>query len=140
MQKVNNFNYRLNLALYQNREAEKDATVDLVVAVDSLNKAIANVGTSSVYDVYANALLLPEEYYNLSANKMQLNAGNTKSEEVELNVYSSQLIALVQEEYKKDMKFVLPVRIQNSTSYAINGKTNTIMFFFNVTYVDPGPE
>lgn len=140
VQKVNNFNYRLNLALYQNREAEKDATVDLVVAVDSLNKAIANVGTSSVYDVYANALLLPEEYYNLSANKMQLNAGNTKSEEVELNVYSSQLIALVQEEYKKDMKFVLPVRIQNSTSYAINGKTNTIMFFFNVTYVDPGPE
>ena len=90
VQKVNNFNYRLNLALYQNREAEKDATVDLVVAVDSLNKAIANVGTSSVYDVYANALLLPEEYYNLSANKMQLNAGNTKSEEVELNVYSSQ--------------------------------------------------
>ena len=46
----------------------------------------------------------------------------------------------IAEEYKKDMKFVLPVRIQNSTSYAINGKTNTIMFFFNVTYVDPGPE
>ena len=34
VQKVNNFNYRLNLALYQNREAWKDATVDLVVAVD----------------------------------------------------------------------------------------------------------
>lgn len=139
-QKVDNFNYRLNMALYQNRKADKDATVDLVVAVDTLNKAIASVGTSSVYDVYDGALLLPEEYYNFSANKMQLNAGSTKSEEVEVNVYSSQLIALVQEEYMEDKTFVLPVQIRNSNSYTINGKTNTIMFFFNVTYVDRGSE
>lgn len=38
------------------------------------------------------------------------------------------------------MTFVLPVQIQNSTSYSINDKTNTMMFFFNVTYVDPGEE
>ena len=66
-QKISNFNYRLNLALYQNRQAAKDAAVDLVVAADSLNKAIAQVGTSSAYDIYKNAELLPEEYYNLSA-------------------------------------------------------------------------
>lgn len=101
VQKVKNFNYRLNLALYQNRKAEKDATVDLVIASDSLKKAIALVGTSSVYTVYADAELLPEEYYNLSASKMELSAGSKKSEEVELNVYSSKLIALVQDEWKK---------------------------------------
>ena len=140
VQKVKNFNYRLNLALYQNRKAEKDATVDLVIASDSLKKAIALVGTSSVYTVYADAELLPEEYYNLSASKMELSAGSKKSEEVELNVYSSKLIALVQDEWKKDVTFVLPVQIQNSTSYSINDKTNTMMFFFNVTYVDPGEE
>lgn len=101
VQKVKNFNYRLNLALYQNRKAEKDATVDLVIASDSLKKAIALVGTSSVYTVYADAELLPEEYYNLSASKMELSAGSKKSEEVELNVYSTKLIALVQDEWKR---------------------------------------
>lgn len=140
VQKVENYNYRFNLALYQNRVAGKEATVDFVVAVDSLNKAIAKVGTSSVYEVYADAQLLPEDCYNLSATKMQLNAGTTESEEVELSVLSGQLIELVQKEYKKNMNFVLPLQIQNSTSYAINPKTNTMMFFFKVTYVDPGPE
>lgn len=140
VQKVENFSYRFNLALYQNRVAAKEATVDFVVAADSLKKAIAKVGTSSVYEVYADAQLLPEDCYNLSATKMQLNAGATESEEVELSVLSGQLIELVQKEYKKDMNFVLPLLIQNSTSYAINPKTNTMMFFFKVTYADPGPE
>lgn len=139
-QKVDNFNYRLNIALYQNRNAGKNAKVDLVIAVDSLNKAIAKVGTLSVYDVYKDAVILPQEYYSLTADKMELSAGNAKSEDVELSVYSGQLITLVQTEYKKDMNFVLPVQIQNSTSYSINGKTNTIMFFFKVSYSDPGPE
>lgn len=139
-QKVDNFNYRLNMVLYQNRNAEKNTKVDLVIAVDSLNKAIAKVGTLSVYDVYKDVVILPQEYYSLTSDKMELSAGNAKSEDVELNVHSAQLITLVQEEYKQDMNFVLPLQIQNSTSYAINPKTNTMMFFFKVTYVDPGPE
>lgn len=136
-QKVDNFSYRLNLALYQNRKAEKDATVDLVIAIDSLNKAIAMVGTSSIYDVFKDVELLPEEYYNLSASKMELSADSKISEEVELNVYSTKLITLIQDERKKSATFVLPIQVQNSSSYTINGKTNTIMFFFNVTYVAP---
>lgn len=76
----------------------------------------------------------------ISLPAKELSAGSKKSEEVELNVYSTKLIALVQDEWKKNMTFVLPVQIQNSTSYSINDKTNTMMFFFNVTYVDPGEE
>lgn len=140
VQKVENFNYRLNLALYQHRKAAKDATVELVVIPDSLDKAVALIGTSSVYDVYKDAELLPEEYYNISAGKMELTAGSKQSEEVELNVYSSNLIALIQDVRKKDATFVLPIKIQNSTSYTINEKTNAMMFFFKVTYVEPGPE
>lgn len=136
-QKISNFNYRLNLALYQNRQAEKDAVVELVVAADSLNKAIAQVGTSSAYDIYKNAELLPEEYYNLSASKMELSAGTKTSEDVELNVYSGKLISLVQDERKASTTFVLPLRIQNSTSYNVNEKVNLVMFFFNVSYVKP---
>lgn len=136
-QKITNFNYRLNLALYQNRQAEKNVEVDLVVAADSLNKAIALAGTSSTYDIYKNAELLPEEYYNLSASKMELSAGTKISEDVELNVYSAKLISLIQDERKASTTFVLPLRIQNSTSYNVNGKVNLIMFFFNVAYVKP---
>lgn len=136
-QKITNFNYRLNLALYQNRQAEKNVEVDLVVAADSLNKAIALAGTSSTYDIYKNAKLLPEEYYNLSASKMELSAGTKISEDVELNVYSAKLISLIQDERKASTTFVLPLRIQNSTSYNVNGKVNLIMFFFNVAYVKP---
>lgn len=136
-QKISNFNYRLNLVLYQNRQAEKDAVVELVVAADSLNKAIAQVGTSSAYDIYKNAELLPEEYYNLSASKMELSAGTKTSEDVELNVYSGKLISLVQDERKASTTFVLPLRIQNSTSYNVNEKVNLVMFFFNVSYVKP---
>ncbi len=136
-QKISNFNYRLNLALYQNRQAEKDAVVELVVAADSLNKAIAQVGTSSAYDIYKNAELLPEEYYNLSASKMELSADTKTSEDVELNVYSGKLISLVQDERKASTTFVLPLRIQNSTSYNVNEKVNLVMFFFNVSYVKP---
>ena len=136
-QKVDEFNYRLSLTLYQNRQATKDATVDLAIASDSLNKAIAMAGMSSAYAIYKDVELLPEGYYNFSANKVTLNAGEKQSEEVELNVDCSQLIKWVQNERGKSVTFVLPVQIQNSTSYGINDNTNTIMFFFDVTYVSP---
>ena len=140
--KIKSFKYKLSLALYQDRTAGQGATVDLVVAADSLNKAIAKVGTSTIYDVYDGAELLPDEYYNLASNKLELAIGATASEEVELMVFSEELINLIQEERKENVTFVLPLQIQNSISYSINPKTNTIMFFFEVTYVPPktGPE
>lgn len=83
------------MTLYQNRQATKDATVDLAIASDSLNKAIAMAGMSSAYAIYKDVELLPEGYYNFSANKVTLNAGEKQPEEVELNVDCSQLIKWV---------------------------------------------
>lgn len=127
-QKVDEFNYRLSLTLYQNRQATKDATVDLAIASDSLNKAIAMAGMSSAYAIYKDVELLPEGYYNFSANKVTLNAGEKQSEEVELNVDCSQLIKWVQNERGKSVTFVLPVQIQNSTSYGIMIRQTRLCF------------
>lgn len=139
---VPNFSYSLDLSLYQERKAGQSVTVDLTVAVDSLNKAIAMVGESSVYDVYRNVELLPEEYYLLSGNKLELMAGAQHSEEIELVVYAQNLVSLIQNERRNDVVFVLPLRIENSTVYAVNSKTNTLMLFFSVTYVpeSTGPD
>lgn len=139
--KAENFSYKLNLVLYQNRTAKQHTTVDLTVDTDSLSKAVAKASEGGVYEKYANAELLPAEYYILSATELELLAGSTLSEEVELIVNSGQLISLVQER-KNDARFVLPLRITNSSSYKINDKTNALMFFFDVKYVAPksGPD
>lgn len=140
---VGDFSYDLSLVLYQNRKAGIDAVVDLEVDMDTLNKAVARVDEGGIYTVYANAELLPEDYYILSSNKLELTSGKTESDEVELVVYQENLNALVNER-KKSANFVLPLKIKNSSSYTINEKTNTLMFFFNVTYIEKtvptGPE
>lgn len=141
---VNDFSYDLSLALYQNRKAEKNAVVELTVDVDTLTKAIARVDEGGIYTVYANAELLPEDYYILSSDKMELVSGKTESDEVDLVVHLADLNTLVNER-KASANFVLPLRIKNSSSYTINEKTNTLMFFFTVTYVEEeeaptGPE
>lgn len=139
--KTENFSYKLNLALYQNKAAKQNVTVDLTVDTDSLSKAVAKAAEGGVYEKYANVELLPAEYYILSATELELLAGSTLSEEVELIVQSTELIALVQER-KSDACFVLPLRIANSSSYGINNKTDMLMFFFDVKYVAPkdGPD
>ena len=74
---------------------------------------------------------------------MELPAGKTESDKVELIVYQADLTTLVNER-KASANFVLPLKIKDSSSYTINDKTNTMMFFFTVTYVkveEPsGPE
>ena len=134
---IETFVYNFSMSLYQNRTAGQDVTADLIVDVDSLNKAIANVGTSSAYSVYEGAELLPTEFYTLAGEELVLRAGTTESDDVELNVSCEDLVDFVQNERQENVNFVLPVSITNSTSYAINAKTSTIMFFFNVTYVEP---
>lgn len=140
---VKNFSYKMDISLYQNRKATQDATVDVIVDKDSLNRAIAKAGEGGLYAKYADVEMLPEGYYLLSSNKMTLRAGTVKSENISLLVYSEQLIALVQEK-KENMTFVLPLRIVDSSSYGINEKVNALMLFFNVTYIEPeeleGPE
>ena len=134
---ADNFVYELTLAIYQNRVAGQEVTADLVVASDSLEAAIAMAGESSVYSIYEGAELLPEEYYTLSGSQLRLLAGDAESEAVDLTVFSQELIDYVQDERRADALFVLPLRIQNSTSYPINSKVCCIMFFFEVGYVAP---
>ncbi|NDV57360.1 family 16 glycosylhydrolase [Bacteroides sp. 519] len=139
--KVSNFSYNLNLVFYQNRTVGKDIAVDLKANADSLHKAIAKAPQGGVYEKYAGAELLPEEYYLLSSTEMLLPAGDKQSENVELIVYSAELINLVQQR-QSDANFVLPLCITNPSAYAVNNKTNTLMFFFQVKYVPSktGPE
>lgn len=137
---IDNFIYNFNMSLYQNRTAGQDVTADLIIDVDSLNKAIANAETSSVYSIYNGAELLPAEFYNLAGEELVLRAGAVESDNVELNVSCEALVDFIQNDRKESVNFVLPVSIANSTSYAINAKTSTIMFFFNVTYIEPQEE
>lgn len=138
---ADNFSYKLNIALYQNRKAGKDAVVSLIVNKDSLSKAIAKADEGGVYSKYEKAELLPQEYYLLPTDKMELVAGTKQSDDLELLVYTEKLISLVQKE-ERDTTFVLPLKIEDSSSYVINDKTNSLMLFFNVKYVAPetGPE
>ena len=79
--------YKLNVALYQNRTAAKEAVVDLVVNKDSLSMAIARSAEGGVYKKYAGAELLPEEFYTLQNTKLTLNAGAALSDDVNLIVF-----------------------------------------------------
>lgn len=54
---------KLTVSLYQNQTASQDCTADVVVAKDSLSKAIALSEKGGIYDVYRNALLMSDEYF-----------------------------------------------------------------------------
>lgn len=140
--KESNYTCKLGLSLYQGRTAGMDASVDLLVNADTLNRAIAMVPKGGLYEKYAGVVLLPESFYHLSADKLVLSAGRTKSEDASLIIYSGNLIDYVQDELKADASFVLPISISTSSSYEINPKVHTLMYFVNVTYVEPefGPE
>ena len=107
------FSYELNLSMYQNRTPSSTATVDLIVDSDSLSKAIALIGTDSKYDKYANAMILPSQYYKLSATSLILKSGEKRSESEYLTVFSQQLTDYVQNEVEKACTFVLPISISN---------------------------
>ena len=138
---ADNFSYKLNLAFYQDKKADKDVAVNLIVNKDSLSKVIAKAGEGGIYEKYKDAELLPGEFYLLPSDKMELLAGTKQSDDLELLVYAEKLISLAQEE-ERDITFVLPLKIVDSSSYAINDKTNSLMLFFQVKYVEPetGPE
>lgn len=138
-----NYSYALSAALYQERVAGQENTVDLIIDADSLNTAIAKSLEGGLYAKYVDVELLPEEFYQLSADKLTLFAGNVFSEEASLLIFSQNLVDYIQKELKQSKTYVLPVRIVNSTFYQINSKVNTLMYFITVTYVkeeEEGPE
>lgn len=127
--------YKLNVALYQNRTAAKEAVVDLVVNKDSLSKAIARSAEGGVYEKYAGAELLPEEFYTLQNTKLTLNAGAALSDDVNLTLHVPELIDYIQNKVKESRTYVLPLSITHSTAYSINRKVDTWMCFVKVSYV-----
>lgn len=132
-----NINYKLSISLYQDRKAEKDATVKLFVDKDSLDKAIALVPNRGIYEKYKGVELLPDDYYIVSTDELALNAGSQQSESASVIIYTSKLIELIQDNLKKDVVFVLPLKIAESTSYEINELTDAMMLFLNVKYIAP---
>lgn len=133
---VKNLTYKLDISLYQERKAGKDATVKLAVDKDTLSKAIALASTGGIYAKYQGVELLPEGWYSLSSEDLTLRAGSTKSDAASVTVYSSMLTDYVQEK-KEDKVFVLPLKISDSSSYRINDHTDALMLFLNVTYIEP---
>lgn len=135
-EKLTNISYKLNISLYQETIAQQNATVKLTVDKDSLDKAKTMVPNGGVYTKYADAILLPEEYYLISSDEISLHTGNKKSGSVSVTVYSKMLVDLVQEQ-KESALFVLPLKIVEPSSYGINEKTDAMMLFITVTYVEP---
>lgn len=132
-----NISYKLNLSLYQDRKAEQNATVKILVDKDSLDKAIALVPEGGIYTKYNEVRLLPEDYYIVSSDELVLNAGSQQSEAVSVIIYKSKLIEYIQNDLKKEAVFVLPLRIIESSSYSINELTDAMMLFFSVKYIEP---
>lgn len=126
--------FPLNLGMYQNRAAAQTATADLIVDKDSLQAAIAKADEGGVYAVYAGAQLMPADCYALSASQLTLASGATRSEDATLTIYLSKLIDYVQQVAQANTTFVLPVSITNASTFALNEKTHTLMYFVTVDY------
>jgi beta-glucanase (GH16 family) len=129
--------YKLSISLYQNKTAEREADVRLLVDKDSLDKAIALAPEGGNYAKYAGAQLLPEEYYMLSADELTLRANQKESDEASVVIYSDKLIDFVQNTLLQDAVYVLPLKIAESSSYTINPLTDAMMLFVNVKYIAP---
>ncbi len=121
----------LNLALYQNRVADKDVNVDLMIDKDSLATLISNAEKGSLYE---KAQLLPDSYYELSSNQLSMKVGEKEGSSLTVTIHKDKLLA--DDIVRRNGKFVLPVKIQNSTSYTINKKVNSLMLVFKFADFD----
>lgn len=118
---------KLTVSLYQNQTASQDCTADVVVAKDSLSKAIALSEKGGIYDVYRNALLMSDEYFEISSTKVTLKAGETQSAPFEVTIHREKLLKDPVRTENENAIFVLPIQIVNSSSYKVNEVVNTLM-------------
>ncbi len=130
----------LNIALYQNRTANADASVEVLVDADSLAQAIAKAPNGGLYEKYEKVQILPDEYYFLSGDKMKLKAGSTLSEDASLTIYTEKLIDYIQNTLRKSATYVVPITVKNASGYELNKHVNTVMYFIKVNYVKPANE
>lgn len=127
----------VSISLYQNQAAPSDCTVDVVIAADSLQKAIELSATENAYQVYKNALLMDESYYELSANQITLKAGATVSDPIAITVHRGALLKDPIRAENENAIFVLPLQIVNSSSLVVNEVVNTLMLMFQLPQIDP---
>lgn len=128
----------ISASLYQNQPAPADCTVDIVVAADSLQKAIELSATeNTAYQVYKDALLMDESYYDLSANQITMKAGATVSDSVAITIHRGALLRDPIRAENENAIFVLPLQIVNSSSLVINDVVNTLMLMFQLPQLDP---
>lgn len=137
----NNFVVKVNLAnttdtgvvvgLYRSGlEKLEYVSVDLGINTDTLTTAISianQTGSSSLYNIYKTARLLPSEYYQLPA-KIELKDG--------LRETSVKLI-LSRSDLNNDVffkatgnRYILPVYISNPSRYELNKQLSLTMFIF----------
>lgn len=128
--------FTLNTSLYQNKKVAQEATVTLSVNRDSLTRAIAHSVEGGLFEKYKNAVLLSNEYYRLSENKMTILNGDKLSQSVTLTVYTEKILKDPIRNENKRAFFVLPLTIDHSTTYGINSKVNTLMLFFELPKLD----
>lgn len=126
--------FTVDMSLYQNRVADMDATVDLVVAEDTLTRAVAlaqDEANGAKYTKFKDARLLPASFYLLSGDRLTLEAGEVVSGSVTLAIHRDQLVADPLRK-DRDVLYVLPLQIRNSSSYAINDAVDTWMLMITV--------
>jgi hypothetical protein len=137
----NNFVVKVNLAntsdtsivvgLYRSGlEKLESVSVDLGVNTDTLTNAIAianQTGSSSIYNIYKTASLLPATYYQLP-EKIEIKNGFRESS-VKLIIKRSNLNDDV---FFKTVgnRYILPVYISNPTKYELNKQLSLTMFIF----------
>lgn len=112
-------------------EVLQAVSVDLVVDTDSLEQAIAMSqlpDAAAKYDIYKNALLLPEEYYTVP-RQIILQDGERENS-VRLVIHKSAL--LNEAHLQEGNTYILPLRITNPTRYTINPKISLTMFVFRL--------
>lgn len=137
----NNFVVKVNLTnttdtgvvvgLYRSGlEQLESVSVDLAINADTLTQAIniANqAGSSSLYNIYKTARLLPTEYYQLPS-KIELKDGFRETS-VNLVIRRSELN---NDAFFKTTgnRYILPVYISNPTRYELNKQLSLTMFVF----------
>lgn len=100
-------------------------SVDLVVDTDTLEKAIALSASDDDYKQYANAKLLPAQYYELPA-KISVKSGDRNSW-TDILIKKEQLLNNWE---GSSTTYILPVRIVNPTQHELNEDLSLTMFIF----------
>lgn len=127
----------INLGLAQHITASKDCNVTVEIAKDSLEYAIENSSKGGIYDIYKNALLMDDSYYELSSNEVKLLSGEKESAPLGITIHRAKLLQDPVRTENENAIFVLPVKLSTSDSYSINPLVSTYMIMVQLPQIDP---